>query len=615
VYGDTVQRFGIAEGLPDGLITCTLEDGLGYLWMGTARGIARIARSDFDLVATGARTRLRALTFATADGMRTAECAQRGQSAGIRTRRGELWFATTRGIAIVNPRRLRLRVAMHPVIVEEIFTDQRRRKAADAPVVLSPGEADFRVAYTLPAFIAPSRLRFRYRLEGFDREWIDAGGRRVAYYTNVPPGSYTFQVAAQYADDESTVSMASLPLVLAPHFYQRTAFFIAIGFLAVLAVVASHWVRERRAEARGRALEDVIEERTRDLREEIEERTRVEAALRESEQHQLAILRVMPVVLYGARTPSEYDSTWISENVERVTGFPPERFTTEPRFWSSRIHPRDLGAAQAQLSALRNGLATDMEYRWQCADGTYRWFLDHVVSVQRAEEGEAVNYFGIWFDITDRREAEDKLRMSLREKESLLKEIHHRVKNNLTVITSLLSLQSAATKDRASAEVLREAENRVRSMAAIHQQLYESTNLSAIDFHAYADRLLAHLFRTYSRDGITYTLEVYDAFFEVATAIPCGLIINELVTNALKYAFVGRSTGKVVVGVTIAAGEVRLRVADDGVGFVPPGSFDEVPTLGLQLVNLLAEQMRGTARITSGNGTQWDIVFPQPRAT
>jgi two-component sensor histidine kinase len=190
------------------------------------------------------------------------------------------------------------------------------------------------------------------------------------------------------------------------------------------------------------------------------------------------------------------------------------------------------------------------------------------------------------------------------------------VKNNLTVISSLLNLQAGGSSDRRVVEVLRDASHRVSSMATIHEQLYRSDNLAAIDFRDYAQRLTHQLLRTYAAPGVALELEIRDVFLEINEAIPCGLIINELVTNALKYAFPGRTSGRIVVSMQVAGdGPHTLMVRDDGVGIDEGTDPERVSTLGLRLVSLLAEQIGGRAKITRDHGTTCSVEFrPTPRS-
>jgi two-component system, sensor histidine kinase PdtaS len=215
-------------------------------------------------------------------------------------------------------------------------------------------------------------------------------------------------------------------------------------------------------------------------------------------------------------------------------------------------------------------------------------------------------------DITERKREEEKIRASLREKEILLKEIHHRVKNNLQIISSLLNLQSAHIRDPRALEVFKEGQGRVRSMALIHEKLYQSADLARVDFSEYIRNLAAYLFRSYevNAGAVTLNVEAEDVLLGVDTAIPCGLIINELVSNSLKHAFPGATRGAINITLRPGGGErLTLCVSDDGVGL--PEGFDllDTPSLGLQLVNTLARQLGGEVEVGDGAGARFSITF------
>jgi PAS domain S-box-containing protein len=232
-------------------------------------------------------------------------------------------------------------------------------------------------------------------------------------------------------------------------------------------------------------------------------------------------------------------------------------------------------------------------------------------STVRNDQGEPVALVGVAREITRRKLVEARLRTSLREKEVLLKEIHHRVKNNLQVISSLLSLQASKLPGDDMVDILKESQTRVKSMALVHEELYQSDDFSRIDFADYAHRLTTSLFHTYRPETtpITLAVDVEEIFLTVDTAIPCGLIINELVSNALKYAFHGRESGRVVIRLARDGEEYRLTIADDGIGL--PGNIDPetAESLGLQLVNTLTRQLGGTLTVTRGGGTQFTVAF------
>jgi len=229
-------------------------------------------------------------------------------------------------------------------------------------------------------------------------------------------------------------------------------------------------------------------------------------------------------------------------------------------------------------------------------------------------------------EIEERKRAEEKINVSLREKDILLKEIHHRVKNNLQVVSSLLSLQSASISNRETKEIFTETQNRVRSMALVHEKLYQSKVLERINFAEYVRSLMAELFRSSGAlpGAITFTVDAEDILLTIDTAIPCGLIINELFSNALKHAFPGRANGEIAVCARAESEQfgdnsregipaqrfLDLVIRDNGIGLPAGIDFRKTETLGMQLVSALAQQLDGTIDVEVGPGTTFRMRFP-----
>jgi PAS domain S-box-containing protein len=215
-------------------------------------------------------------------------------------------------------------------------------------------------------------------------------------------------------------------------------------------------------------------------------------------------------------------------------------------------------------------------------------------------------------EISERKRAEEKINVSLQEKVVLLREIHHRVKNNLQVISSLLNLQSGYIEDKKSLEIFRESQTRVRSMALIHEKLYQSKDLNKIEFSEYIESLIKDLFKSYNVDSdrIRLNSKLEGIYFEIDTAILCGLIINELVSNSLKHAFPSNKKGEVFIGLNKdAKNKYTLILKDDGIGFPSTVDFRKTESLGLQLVTTLTEQLGGTIELNNNGYTEFKIVF------
>ncbi len=215
-------------------------------------------------------------------------------------------------------------------------------------------------------------------------------------------------------------------------------------------------------------------------------------------------------------------------------------------------------------------------------------------------------------EIGERTAAEARIEASLQEKEVLLKEIHHRVKNNLQVISSLLNLQAGYVAENANREIFFESQNRVRSMALIHEKLYQSQDLSRIDFAEYARNLTAVLAQSYGHRAAHVALAVQadEIYLSVETAVPCGLILNELVSNAFKHAFPDGRSGNIDIELRQnGADEISLRVSDNGVGLPPDVDYLQSSSLGLQLVQTLAGQINGRFQHENCSGSAFTLTF------
>ena len=219
-------------------------------------------------------------------------------------------------------------------------------------------------------------------------------------------------------------------------------------------------------------------------------------------------------------------------------------------------------------------------------------------------------------DITERKRAAAALEASLREKETLLNEVHHRVKNNLQVISSLLSLQAGYVKDHQLGEMLQDSQNRVHSIALVHEKLYRAGNLARINLGEYLETLTEHLQAALgdSLDRVQLVVEASDLELPLDSAVPCGLVVNELVTNALKHAFPDGRRGSVTVRAALGSGKkVTVSVADDGIGLGADVSLEHSGSMGLRLVTTLARQLAGQLVVSRNKGTLVELTFEVTR--
>jgi PAS domain S-box-containing protein len=350
-------------------------------------------------------------------------------------------------------------------------------------------------------------------------------------------------------------------------------------------------------------------------------RKQAEEAAQASNRQLLTLTEVLPQILWFAANDGDvlfYNLHWYE-----YTGQHPD--DARNWGWTPVLHPDDFERCMERWKqSLETGEIYEIEYRLRRADGVYRWHLGQAVPY-RDESGQIVRWFGSCTDIheqkteQDRLEAEvqirtEALRRSLLERETLLKEVHHRVKNNLQVISSLLRMQAELLSDRRAAAALKDGERRVLAMSLIHEWLYRDQHMDSVNFGQYAQTLVTEIFRaTGARSrNIAHRLEMADVRLTVDRAIPCGLILNELVTNVIKYAYAPGSSGDVVIRLQEQpSGVIRLVVADSGVGLPPDFDLQGTKSLGLQIVSILTRQIAGDLRVDTSAGTSFVLEFPR----
>jgi PAS domain S-box-containing protein len=341
----------------------------------------------------------------------------------------------------------------------------------------------------------------------------------------------------------------------------------------------------------------------------IRERKNAENALKKSEIKYRTIFNNIQDIFY--QTDNNGKIIEISPSIERYSGYKPSELIGKP-VESVYLNPQDRDDLIKQIQ--EKGEVVDYEIVLKTKDNALLYVSTNAHLLYDSSN-QPIGIEGSLRDITERKNIELQLKNSLIEKEMLLKEIHHRVKNNLMIISSLLNLQSRYIKDEESKNIFKESQNRAKSMALIHERLYRSTDLKKIDFGDYIRTLADDLYHTYVMDTHLIHINVYvdDLMLDINTSIPLGLIVNELVTNSLKHAFPQGESGEIDIKFNLHDDKYQLEVKDNGIGFPKDIDYKNTESLGLRLVTSLTEQIDGDIEFTTGSGTAFKINFTEKK--
>lgn len=345
----------------------------------------------------------------------------------------------------------------------------------------------------------------------------------------------------------------------------------------------------------------------------ITEKKKAEEALRQSEEKYRSLAEASPNAIYiinrdaSIAYANAYALAMLRKQLAEVRG----KSLME-------MFPMDDDGKQIQIivGVFQHGNDVRRDDRIRTADGKERW-LSSIYAPLKDDAGRVTGVLCVSYDITERKVMEQQIASSLREKEYLLKEIHHRVKNNLQVISSLLSMQADKATDRNVIDSLTDSQNRVRSIALVHEKLYQSKSLDQIDYGDYLNKIVVHLFNTYNIKPSKATCRVNagSTYVDINQAVPCSLIINEMITNSLKYAFPGERSGEITIDFHTDSKNYILRYHDNGIGIPAEISFEQSDSLGMKLIYGLTQQLNGTVTLSREGGTTFEVTFPRLQKT
>jgi len=521
---------------------------------------------------------------------------------------GNVWFATVNGVikynikAGINRNSIPLlRLVSIQLAMENV--DWRKKqlkinKATGLPedLVLAYNNNHLGFSYSGVYLTAPEELRYQVMLEGFENNWSPPTRQTLATFSNLSPGTYTFKVKAS-ANGRTWSNPVTYTFTIKPP-YWKTPFFY---FLYAVGVIGSVFLflrlRTRSLQRTQNMLRQKVEQRTRELNQKNLELEKLSIVASETDN---------AVLIFNENKEIEWANTGFTKmtgytvsEIEKLRGNKISDFTFNP----------DVEKIIAECIVHKT--STVFESQIPCSNGHKIWASSTLTPIFN-NSGLLKKIVVINTDITYRKKMEEQIRESLEEKGLLLREIHHRVKNNLQIIISLFNLQSHYVSDLKASEALKEGQDRIKSMALIHERFYQNEGLSRIDFDDYIRRLIENLYMSFnvSPDRIKPIIDAEKISLDIDTAVPCGLIINELISNSLKHAFAEDDKGEIRISFSrLDDHHLQLIISDNGKGMPAGFDFENADTLGMQLISALSNQLDGKLELLQGPGTTFSLLF------
>jgi PAS domain S-box-containing protein len=601
----TFDRLSKVEGLASDSVYGLLIDTEDRLWISGGKGL-----SVYDQ---------RSKKFTHYDSTHGLQNDDFNSGASLKLKDDSFLFGGNNGFNAFYPNRIQSNSYIPPIKITH-FSKFNKPFALTRPVFKSEKiELDYTdsvigFGFAAMDFTAPQKNKFRFKLEGFDDDWVEADTTRMTY-TNLDAGDYVFRVLGSNNDDVWNNVGASLKVTVNPPIWATWWAYLLYMLGGIALLYQFQKANEQRLR---RETEKRYNERLQLYIESLEEATDC-VLIADANKHLMyannainGILGITPPEAIGqsifsllfsentdanlARNGLRTEGRWHGEiKSNKGDGFLTTEITiaavhdgrdNETAFVSIARDVTDRKKTEAELEKHRHGLQNLVDERTK--------LLQHEISENKAVQSELAN--------------------SLKEKELLLKEVHHRVKNNMQVISSLLNIQAETIANDQFAELLGESQQRIKSMSLIHENLYQSDNLLEIDFKDYINMLANSLHRFYSVPGslISLDIQVDNVALDIETAVPCGLIINELISNALKHAFkdLDRS-GTITINFRGTGCQYVLEIQDDGVGLPSGFTLDSSSSMGMEIVTILTQQLDGRLQFESDHGTRFEISFPR----
>ncbi|MBS1811638.1 MAG: response regulator [Acidobacteria bacterium] len=625
--------YTLKTGLFTSEIYCVLGDEQGDLWLSSPRGIGQISRQDLDDFAAGKIHSIHTRVYTIADGMKTDECFGDWQPAGWKAQDGRLWFATKRGAVVIDPKNFKRNNLLPPVFIEQIGANQQNVPLS-AALSFSPDTQNLEFHYTALSLLVPERVRFKYKLEGYDKDWIEAGTRRVAYYTNLPPGTYRFRVMACNNDGVWNETGAVIEFYLEPHFYQTRWFYaLCLGGLGLLGA-GLYKLRIRQLQARELELEILVELNTRELR---QQRT----LLQEQKTFLRKIIDLIPsfiftkdregrFILANQALAKAYGTT-----VEELIGKTDSDFNAQPEE-VEKFRQDDLQVMDSKHEKLIIEEFTDQH-------GKQHWMQVNKIPIA-ADDGSVQQLLGVATDITlqqmialEMQRAKEAAEAATRSKSEFLANMSHEIRTPMNAVigmTGLLLDTKLNDEQREFVEIVRTSSD---SLLTIINDILDFSKIESgkldLEHHAFsiANCIEESLDLLSSKAAekeleLAYILDENTPHDIVGDVTRLRQILVNLLSNAVKFT----NAGEIVISVSSQRleedkYELQFAVRDTGIG-IPQDrldrlfkSFSQVDSsttrqyggtgLGLAISRRLSEMMGGTMWVESQPGEGSTFYF------
>jgi len=588
------------NGLSNSKVLFTNFDEDDYLWIGTTVGVDRL---DWSAYTKNAKVVLQHINKSNGyNGVETNAAAQ--------DKSGNIWMGSVNGVIKFNPAAGFIKTYLPALSISKVqlfFEDVDWAKknfnvnshtGLPVDLVLDYAENNLNFVCSGIFMTAPEELRYRYFLDGFDEHWSPLTKSNFANYSNIPPGKYTFKVQATANGYDYTMPVTFSFEIKAPYYKTIWAY---LFYVVAISSSIFIWYRYRTRALRiaKEILEDKVEDRTKELQ------------IKNSELEKLSLVASETdnaIMIFDANQQLE----WVNTGFEKLTEF------TLNEYKQQRGGSLKDVSSNKDVTVFINDIINEKksivyESEIFSKSGKHFW-LSATLTPIFDNDGSLKSIVVIETDITLRKKMEEQIKAALEEKGLLLREIHHRVKNNLQIIISLFNLQTSYIDDDKAYQALKEGQDRIKSMALIHERFYQSDGISQIDFDDYSRKLIEHLYSSFkiNPNTIVVDIKIENVKLDIDTAVPCGLIINEIVSNAFKHAFKEGDKGVVQIRLqNTTEGEYYLEIKDNGVGMSADFNLETADSLGFQLIQALSDQLDGKLELlTSPNkGLTYKLNF------